>query len=97
MAKYDPTSPPVPAPEAGLPNPIQPPSANPPELDRENLGNDADAEDGDEAAYERGAEAGNREAADNKNPYPEGSSRAKAFEHGYLDAQKIRRDDKPPR
>ncbi|MDL2402583.1 Sf3a2-prov protein [Rhizobium mayense] len=96
MAKYDPTSPPMPAPEAGLPNPIQRPSVKPPELDRKNLENDADPEDDDEAAYERGAEAGKREAAAEKNPYPEDSSRAKAFEHGYLDAQKIRRDDKPP-
>jgi len=97
MAKYDPTSPPVPAPEAGLPNPIQPPSVEPPAISGENAGNDAGAEDDDAAAYARGAEAGKREAAAEKNPYPEESSRAKAFEHGYLDAQKIRSDDKPPR
>ncbi len=34
MAKYDSTLPPVPAPEAGLPNPIQPPSVEPPAIAR---------------------------------------------------------------
>jgi hypothetical protein len=84
MVKYDSTLPPIPAPEAGLPNPIQPPPAKPPKI-----GIDDDA-----TAYERGAEAGKRETIADKNPYPEESSRAKAFEHGYLDAQKIRSDDK---
>lgn len=41
-------------------------------------------------AYERGGEAGMREVADEQNPYPERSVLAKAFEHGYLDAQKVR-------
>jgi hypothetical protein len=86
MTKYDPTFPPIPAPETGLPNPIQPHSVEPPKIDT----------DDDEAAYARGAEAGKREDAADKNPYPEESSRAKAFEHGYLDAQKIRSNDKPP-
>jgi hypothetical protein len=94
MAKYDPTSPPGPAPEAGLPNPIQPQSVEPPKIDT--AANDAGADDDDEAAYARGAEAGRREAGTEKNPYPEESSRAKAYEHGYLDAQKIRSDHKPP-
>jgi hypothetical protein len=97
MAKYDSTLPPVPAPEAGLPNPIQPPSVEPPAIARESAADDAGADDDDAAAYARGAEAGNREAEADKNPYPEESSRAKAFEHGYLDAQKVRSDDKPPR
>ncbi|MFS8055330.1 Sf3a2-prov protein [Rhizobium sp. BR 317] len=94
MAKYDPTSPPVPAPEAGLPNPIQPQSPEPPKID--NVGNGTGAEDDDEAAYARGVEAGKRETEAEKNPYPEGSSLAKSYEHGYLDGQKIRSDDKPP-
>ncbi|WFU11503.1 Sf3a2-prov protein (plasmid) [Rhizobium sp. CB3090] len=89
MAKYDLKSPPFPATEAGLPNPIQPPSAEPPKID-------GGAQDDDEAAYERGVEAGKKESKAEKNPYPEESSRAKAYEHGYLDGQKIRSDDKPP-
>jgi len=42
-------------------------------------------------AYERGGEAGMRDAQDEENPYPEGCVLARAFEHGYLDGQKARR------
>ncbi|NTI64953.1 Sf3a2-prov protein [Agrobacterium rhizogenes] len=86
MAKHDPTLPPIPAPETGLPNPLQPPSVGPPKI----------ARDDDSTAFARGFEAGKREAATDKNPYPEESSHAKAFDHGYLDAQKVRSNDKPP-
>jgi len=42
-------------------------------------------------AYERGGEAGMRDVADEENPYPERSVLAKAYEHGYLDGQKVQR------
>ncbi|MBB5577246.1 Sf3a2-prov protein [Rhizobium paranaense] len=42
-------------------------------------------------AYERGGHAGMRETECEENPYPEGSKLAKAFEHGYLDGQKVQR------
>ncbi|MFJ6324824.1 MULTISPECIES: Sf3a2-prov protein [unclassified Rhizobium] len=48
------------------------------------------------AAYERGADAGKQRHPKEGNPYPEGSGAAKSFEHGQLDAQKIRSNDKPP-
>ncbi|MQB44882.1 Sf3a2-prov protein [Rhizobium sp. ICMP 5592] len=86
MAKYDPTLSPTPAPETGLANPIRLPAVDPSQINA----------DDEEAAYNRGAEAGKRENDTDKNPYPEESSRAKAFDHGYLDAQKIRSSDKPP-
>ncbi|MGV1794501.1 Sf3a2-prov protein [Rhizobium sp. A37_96] len=47
-------------------------------------------------AYERGANAGKQKDTGDGNPYPEGSSAAKSFEHGQLDAQKVRSSDKPP-
>jgi hypothetical protein len=52
--------------------------------------------DEEAAAYACGIEAGKRQSEPEENPYPEGSPQAKAFEHGYLDGQKIRSDDKPP-
>ncbi|WP_120703786.1 Sf3a2-prov protein [Rhizobium jaguaris] len=52
--------------------------------------------DEEAAAYARWIEAGKRSGEPEENPYPEGSPEAKAFEHGYLDGQKIRSDDKPP-
>jgi hypothetical protein len=89
MRKHEPIPPPIPAPATGLPNPIQPmPNAPPPMGD----GQEADA-----GAYEKGAEAAKQSKEDAENPYPEGSTRAKAYEHGYLDGQKIRDDEKPPR
>ncbi|SCB50009.1 hypothetical protein GA0061102_10825 [Rhizobium miluonense] len=48
------------------------------------------------AAYERGADAGKQKYPEEGNPYPEGSRAAKSFEHGQLDAQKVRSSDKPP-
>ncbi|NTF46141.1 Sf3a2-prov protein [Rhizobium rhizogenes] len=47
-------------------------------------------------AYERGAKAGKQKNPEDGNPYPEGSPAAKSFEHGQLDAQKVRSNDKPP-
>lgn len=82
-------TPPIPAPELGLPNPIQPVPIQPPDLEV--------AADTEKEAYERGAEAGKREDENEKNPYPEGSELAKAFEHGYLDGQKVLSQDKPPK
>lgn len=42
---------------------------------------------------ERGDDAGMRYMDDEENPYPEGSTLTKAFEHGYLHGQKARRQD----
>jgi hypothetical protein len=47
-------------------------------------------------AYGRGAKAGKEKNPAEANPYPEGSGAAKSFEHGQLDAQKVRSSDKPP-
>lgn len=47
-------------------------------------------------AYERGADAGKQKYPKEGNPYPEGSGASKSFEHGQLDAQKVRCSDKPP-
>lgn len=82
------TKPPISAPELGLPNPIHHSPPAPPDFQ----GSTAT----EKGAYERGAQAGKREAADEKNPYREDSEEAKAYDHGYLDGQKIRSDDKPP-
>ncbi len=48
------------------------------------------------AAYERGAAAGKQQYPTAGNPFPEGSDASKSFEHGQLDAQKVRSSDKPP-
>lgn len=50
----------------------------------------------DATAYERGANAGKQADLHEGNPYPDGSHAAKSFEHGQLDAQKVRSSDKPP-
>jgi hypothetical protein len=50
----------------------------------------------DAGAYERGAKAGEQKNPAEGNPYPEGSGAAKSFQHGQLDAQKVRSSDKPP-
>ncbi|MDR6903698.1 hypothetical protein [Rhizobium miluonense] len=50
----------------------------------------------DTGAYERGAKAGKQSNPTEGNPYAEGSPAAKSFEHGQLDAQKVRSSDKPP-
>lgn len=50
----------------------------------------------DTSAYGRGAKAGKQKDPADGNPYPEGSDAAKSFEHGQLDAQKVRSSDKPP-
>ncbi|MFT4183163.1 MAG: Sf3a2-prov protein [Rhizobium sp.] len=84
MAKHGPILSPAAASHAGLPNPLQPPLVKLPRVETE------------DDAYAKGVEAGKKESIAEKNPYPENSSRAKAFEHGYLDGQKIRSDDKPP-
>lgn len=84
MAKHGQTFPPIAASHAGLPNPLQPPSVALPRIETE------------DDAYAQGVEAGKKESIAEKNPYPEESRRAKAFEHGYLDGQKIRSNDKPP-
>ncbi len=55
-----------------------------------------DARKSNASAYERGAEAGKQKYPKEGNPYPEGSGAAKSFEHGQLDAQKVRCSDKPP-
>ncbi|MBM7047877.1 MULTISPECIES: Sf3a2-prov protein [Rhizobium] len=88
MSTHTSTIPPVSAPELGLPDPIQPLPNQPRDLEA--------SDDTEKEAYERGAEAGKREEESEKNPYPEGSELAKAFEHGYLDGQKVRSNDKPP-
>lgn len=101
MPKSDPSPSPIPAPDAGIPNPIQPVAQKPPQLvdvDAKHP-NDPDLPDVGEAhdagAYARGAEAGKKDAGDGT-PRKE-VEQSKEFEHGYLDAQKIRRDDKPPK
>ncbi|MGM4983074.1 MULTISPECIES: hypothetical protein [Rhizobium] len=50
----------------------------------------------DTSAYGRGSKAGKQKNPAEGNPYPEGSRAAKSFEHGQLDAQKVRCSDKPP-
>jgi len=50
----------------------------------------------DANAYERGANAGKKNDQQQANPYPDGTHAAKTFEHGQLDAQKVRSSDKPP-
>ena len=103
MPKSDPSPSPIPAPDAGLPNPIQPLAPKPPHLvhvDAKNP-NDPDTPDlgqagSDAGAYARGAEAGKKDAGDGK-PHHNETEQSKEFEHGYLDAQKIRSDDKPPK
>ena len=51
---------------------------------------------GNATAYKRGANAGKKKDPEEGNPYPDGSHAAKSFEHGQLDAQKVRSSDKPP-
>ncbi|WP_037150538.1 hypothetical protein [Rhizobium freirei] len=75
------TTVPVFAPGLGLPNPIQYYSYQSPRLP---------ASESEKEAYERGVKAGRCEAENRKNPYPDDSEQAKAYEHGYLDGQKIR-------
>lgn len=71
----------VPAPALGLPNPIQyyPHQSSP-----------LAASESEKDAYEQGVKAGRCEAETQKNPYPDNSVQAKAYEHGYLDGQKLR-------
>lgn len=70
----------VPAAELGLPNPIQPDAQKAPQLG---------SMETEQEAYDRGVQDGKRAAKMQENPYPEGSTPAKAYEHGYLDGQKI--------
>ncbi|AYG70247.1 MULTISPECIES: hypothetical protein [unclassified Rhizobium] len=84
MCPQKPITAPVCAPGFGLPNPIQHyPQQLPPLA----------ASESEKEAYEEGIKAGKREAEDKKNPYPASSEQAKAYEHGYLDGQKIRFED----
>ncbi len=69
------------APALGLPNPIQYYPEQAPRLP---------ASETEKEAYEQGVKAGRCEAETSKNPYPDDSELAKAYEHGYLDGQKLR-------
>jgi hypothetical protein len=69
------------APALGLPNPIQYFPEPSPRLP---------ASESEKKAYEKGVKAGKCDAENRKNPYSEDSEQAKAYEHGYLDGQKIR-------
>jgi len=73
------------APTLGLPNPIEHRAHEPPHLDASVV---------EKEAYERGVTAGRTEAKET-NPYPEDSVQAKAYEHGYLDGQKIQLGNAP--
>ncbi|MGZ9718454.1 hypothetical protein [Rhizobium miluonense] len=86
MCPEKPTVVPISAPGLGLPNPIQYYPYQSPLLP---------ASESEKEAYERGVKAGKREAENQKNPYPDNSEQAKAYEHGYLDGQKIRFTDIP--
>ena len=68
------------APALGLPNPIQYYPEHSPRLP---------ASESEKEAYEQGVKAGKCEAENRKNPYPDNSEQAKAYEHGYRDGQKI--------
>ncbi|MDE1992642.1 MAG: Sf3a2-prov protein [Rhizobiaceae bacterium] len=80
-------------PEIGMVVPIQPPGLPP-----DDVGNDETIEsnfaDDEVQAYELGAASGKADSVAVKNPYPDGSKLAKAFEHGCLDGRKIRDNDK---
>lgn len=69
------------APALGLPNPIQYFPEPSPRLP---------ASESEKKACEKGVKAGKCDAENRKNPYSEDSEQAKAYEHGYLDGQKIR-------
>ncbi|MBB3424645.1 hypothetical protein FHT85_001619 [Rhizobium sp. BK312] len=69
------------APAFGLPNPIQYFPEPSPRLP---------ASESEKEAYEKGVKDGKCDAENKKNPYSEDSEQAKAYEHGYLDGQKIR-------
>lgn len=84
MCPQTPTTTPIFAPALGLPNPIQYYPDQSPRLP---------ASESEKEAYEKGVEAGKCEAENRKNPYPDNSEQAKAYEHGYLDGQKIRCTD----
>jgi hypothetical protein len=80
---------PIPTPQSGLPNPLQ---AEPPATP--NL--KANAKPKRPAPeYERGAEAGKGKEP-GEPPETSEARPSKSFEHGYLDAQKVRSDRKPP-
>ncbi len=85
MCPQTPTTRPNFAPALGLPNPIQYYPEQPPRLP---------ASESEQEAYETGVKAGRCEAENGRNPYPANSAQAKAFDHGYLDGQKIRCTDK---
>lgn len=75
----------IPASGLGSPNPIEHHPSNPTDL----VATDAEKE-----AYERGVRAG-QEESNQKNPYPENSVQAKAYDHGYLDGQKMQLGNTP--
>ncbi|MDE1996619.1 MAG: Sf3a2-prov protein [Rhizobiaceae bacterium] len=83
-------------PDMGLPNPIQPQLPDMPDFTGIEKPKGSGSDDVEIEAYERGVAAGKRENEAEHNPYPDGSDEAKAFEHGYLDGQKIRSDDRSP-
>jgi hypothetical protein len=80
MCPQTPIAAPVFAPALGLPNPIQYFPEPSPHLP---------ASENEKNAYEQGVKAGKCEVENRRNPYPEDSEQAKAYEHGYLDGQKI--------
>lgn len=84
---------PVPAPATGLQTPIQPMPLQPPLARSRNSDRSHTSE---RAAYENGAKAHRSGRGSEHNPHPEDSERSKDWEHGYLDSQKIRGNDKPP-
>ena len=84
MTKH-PSAPPVSASKPSISKRIQPMPAETKNTAKRNAG-----------AYGLGAKAGKQKNPEQGNPYPEGSPGAKSFEHGQLDAQKVRSSDKPP-
>jgi len=92
---------PIPAPQSGLPNPVQPQPVRTPDLRgaaKPRRGTEADEAHpaNQKRDYDRGAEAG-KDKKPGETPESSEENPSKSFEHGYLDAQKVRSDKKPPR
>lgn len=95
-----PSDDPIPTPQSGLPNPLQPEAQSPPKLDadakpRHGRPQAKDPPAGEKSDYDRGAEAG-KDKKPGQQPEADEERPSKSFEHGYLDAQKVRSDEKPP-
>jgi hypothetical protein len=91
---------PIPTPQSGLPNPLQAePPATPNLKANAKPKRPAPEKDGSpgsqKSEYERGAEAGKGKEP-GEPPETSEARPSKSFEHGYLDAQKVRSDRKPP-